>query len=454
MKKVYLLVSSLFISSALLAQEVKNVGIGTAAPDKSAVLDIQSSDKGLLIPRLTQEQINTIANPATGLLVFKNEASNSGFFYFNGEKWSPLTNGDANAIATMDVNGWSLSGNASAVSGVKAAATAASFIGTPTGVPINFKIGNSRAGTITTTTSLYLGFEAGSGSVNNNNTAIGAHSLKVLTSGYSNTAIGAYTLNSATTGQLNLAIGGDALKALTIGYGNVGIGFGSLLKSTNGNNNIAIGTDVMNSSLSGSNNTAIGRFSLLNNVSGNNNVVLGYNSGRSNLGSGNVFLGNHSGFSEVGSNTLYIANTNTITPLIYGDFSAKFVSIGDVPVAKRNTVASSGAYSLIVEKGILSEKLKVALKSTADWADYVFEEEYKENMMTLEEVEAFTLKNKHLPNVPSATDLVKKGLDFNETSRMFMEKIEELTLYMIELNKEVKALKAENLALKSKLQDK
>jgi hypothetical protein len=83
MKKVYLLISSLFISSAVLAQEVKNVGIGTIAPDRSAVLDIQSNDKGLLIPRLTEVQMNSIADPAKGLLVFKADASNSGFFY----KW-------------------------------------------------------------------------------------------------------------------------------------------------------------------------------------------------------------------------------------------------------------------------------------------------------------------------------------------------------------------------------
>jgi hypothetical protein len=69
-------------------------------------------------------------------------------------------------------------------------------------------------------------------------------------------------------------------------------------------------------------------------------------------------------------------------------------------------------------------------------------------MMSLEEVEAFTIKNKHLPNVPSAEEMVKTGLDVSQTSKMFMEKIEELTLYMIEMNKEIKALKEENAKLK------
>jgi hypothetical protein len=71
-------------------------------------------------------------------------------------------------------------------------------------------------------------------------------------------------------------------------------------------------------------------------------------------------------------------------------------------------------------------------------------------MMSLEQVEKFTKENKHLPNVPSAQQLKDNGMDVGETSKMFMEKIEELTLYMIELNKEVKALKAENAALKGK----
>lgn len=71
-------------------------------------------------------------------------------------------------------------------------------------------------------------------------------------------------------------------------------------------------------------------------------------------------------------------------------------------------------------------------------------------MMSLEEIEKFTIENKHLPNVPSAEEMILEGLDVAKTSKMFMEKIEELTLYLIELNKEVKALKAENGALKRK----
>ena len=65
-------------------------------------------------------------------------------------------------------------------------------------------------------------------------------------------------------------------------------------------------------------------------------------------------------------------------------------------------------------------------------------------MMSLEDVEKFTIENKHLPNVPSAATMVENGLDVGQTSKMLMEKIEELTLYIIDLNKKIKALEAKN----------
>jgi hypothetical protein len=114
-----------------------------------------------------------------------------------------------------------------------------------------------------------------------------------------------------------------------------------------------------------------------------------------------------------------------------------------------SALTTPAGYRMIVQDGILTEKIKVALKTTGDWADYVFESDY--NLMSLEEIESFTKKNKHLPNVPSADEMAESGLDVAQTSKMFMEKIEELTLYMIELNKEVKLLKAENEVLKAKI---
>ncbi len=97
--------------------------------------------------------------------------------------------------------------------------------------------------------------------------------------------------------------------------------------------------------------------------------------------------------------------------------------------------SSPGDYRLYVDKGILTEKVRVAIPSSANWADYVFEENYK--LMTLQEVERYIEKNKHLPNIPSAKELESEGLDLGVMQAKQMEKIEELTLYAIEQKKQI-----------------
>lgn len=96
---------------------------------------------------------------------------------------------------------------------------------------------------------------------------------------------------------------------------------------------------------------------------------------------------------------------------------------------------TTGNYKLFVEGGILTEKVKVALRSTANWADYVFEDSY--NLMPLKNVEQYIVKNKHLPGIDSASELSKNGLDLAEMQAKHMAKIEELTLYIIEQNKAI-----------------
>jgi hypothetical protein len=385
----------------------RNVGIGTVSPDKSAVLDISSPNQGLLIPRMSLNQRDAIILPADGLLIYQTNEDN-GFYFFNSdrEKWVAMGN-EAKSIAA-DPNDWSLNGNTNA--------TNSSYIGVPAGVGINFKIGGVSAGRISSATSMFLGYEAG-----------------LTSTGANNLGIGSYSLNSNTTGTFNM-----------------GIGFRSLQSNTDGQFNNAIGVNAMRDNISGSGNTAIGGASLLTN-NGDNNTAIGRNALRTGTGmEGNIAIGFEAGKDESSSNKLYISNSSTPTPLIYGDFSAKYVTIGDVTPALRSQGVATGGYNLLVKGGILTEKVKVALAAAGtDWADYVFEPSYK--LMSLEAVEAFTKENKHLPNVPSADAMVESGLDVAQTSKMFMEKIEELTLYMIELNKEVKSLKAENEVLKAKL---
>lgn len=454
MKKIYLLAFGLLTTASTLAQKspsTENVGIGTQTPDHSAVLDIQSTEKGLLIPRLSAKQRAMISKPATGLMIYQTNES-PGFYFYNGAIWKPLSDNDANSVATLDINGWALDGNATATAN-KAAATASSFIGTGAGVPINFKIGTFTAGSITSLTSTYLGYKSGlSGVAAANNSGFGINTLASLTTGTLNAALGSYALEKTTTGNNNIAFGSYAMRANTVGAHNAALGTYALVNNTTGIGNFAAGSQALSANTTGNSNVALGSYALLNSTTGSNNTVIGSQAGINKNGSGNVYIGFNTGRATAStseSNTLYIANSNTTMPLVYGDFSAKYVTIGDVTPALRSQGTATGGYNLLVKGGILTEKVKVALAAAGtDWADYVFEPEYKSNMMSLEEVEQFTLKNKHLPNVPSAEEMVKTGLDVSQTSKMFMEKIEELTLYMIELNKEVKALKAENAALK------
>jgi opacity protein-like surface antigen len=115
-----------------------------------------------------------------------------------------------------------------------------------------------------------------------------------------------------------------------------------------------------------------------------------------------------------------------------------------------NTPTPAG-YKLYVEQGILAEKIKVAVKTSANWADHVFAPGYQ--LKTLPEVEAFIKQNKHLPGIPSAETLVKEGgIDMNQMFAKQMEKIEELTLYMIAIKKENEQMKKEIHQLKKKQQ--
>jgi len=91
-------------------------------------------------------------------------------------------------------------------------------------------------------------------------------------------------------------------------------------------------------------------------------------------------------------------------------------------------------YRLYVQGGIRAEKVRVDVASENDWADYVFEEEYE--MLSTEDLEDFIKTNKHLPGVPSAAQVVEEGVDLAEMNKILLEKVEELTLRVIELEKQ------------------
>jgi hypothetical protein len=404
MKKLFTL-GVLFVAGAAFAQ-TENVGIGTTQPDKSAILDLSSSNKGFLLPRMSKSQRLGIVKPAQGLQVFQTDEK-SGLYMFNGNDW---TNAANSVTAASDP--WLRGGNA---------ILPGEFIGTTNSQPLLIKVNNYRTGYLNNTGLVFFGPGAGNSNTAAINIGLGAFTLFQNTTGIGNIGVGHGVMNLTTTGSsgnYNVALGHFSLQN-NRGDENVGIGRGTMQANTTGRYNVALGTNSLNKNISGEYNMGVGPFALLENLNGTNNMAIGtealrlntgsFNTaigtaaGRNSTGSRNVFIGFTAGRNEIGDDKLYIGNTSTETPLIYGDFAAKYVTIGDVPATalKRSTAAAAG-YNLLVKGGILTEKVKVALTATTDWADYVFENEYKDNMLSLEEVEKFTLQNKHLPNVPSA----------------------------------------------------
>ncbi|MFT5819206.1 MAG: hypothetical protein ACI8ZM_000429 [Crocinitomix sp.] len=111
--------------------------------------------------------------------------------------------------------------------------------------------------------------------------------------------------------------------------------------------------------------------------------------------------------------------------------------------------SNSGNKILQVEDNGLIRARRIKVDSE-DWADYVFEKGY--NRLTLTETEQFIKKNGHLPNIPSASEIKEDGLDLAEMQKLQMEKIEELTLYMIEMDQKMTALQNENNQLKNEVE--
>ena len=122
-----------------------------------------------------------------------------------------------------------------------------------------------------------------------------------------------------------------------------------------------------------------------------------------------------------------------------GNATAKLTVNGNCLIGDPSLVTLPAGYKLYVQTGILTEKVKVAIYTTTDWADYVFEKNYK--LKTLDDVSKYIAEHKHLPGVPSTKELVEEGgIDLGKMDAKLMEKIEELTLYIIDLNEKNKEL--------------
>ena len=122
---------------------------------------------------------------------------------------------------------------------------------------------------------------------------------------------------------------------------------------------------------------------------------------------------------EVGDLTPTITISNNKSTTFYGS-----VRIG--------TSAIPSGYRLAIDGKIICEEVRVDMSD--NWADFVFEDDY--NLMPLQELDDYIQENKHLPEIPTTKEVKENGISVGEMNAKLLQKIEELTLYVIELKKE------------------
>lgn len=331
MKKNFLLGLLLVLVQAAHAQtnifpQSGSAGIGTTSPNSSAAMEIVSTSKGLLIPRMTKTQRDAIASPATGLMIYQTN-STPGFYYYNGTAWvtislagankalSNLTTTSVNVNLLPDISNTKNIGSSSllwksiyvkdglynqsskifgadtsnTLAGVNAlSSNTTGYLNTANGFNV---LRMNTTGFQNTA----MGFQAMMNNISgNDNTAVGNIALYSNTTGTQNTATGAAALYANTTGKLNTAMGMyslfindtgsqntahgyQALGNNTGGSNNTAAGYQAMFHNTTGSENIAIGNQAMVNSTTGVNNIAIGSRALLNNISGGYNIAIGYN---------------------------------------------------------------------------------------------------------------------------------------------------------------------------------
>jgi hypothetical protein len=273
MKNILLSTAVLFCLSSF-----GQVGIGTTVPHASSRLDVSSTDKGFLPPRLALTATNSatpVTLPAAGLLVYNTATSGTspnnvvpGYYYWNGTAWINLT------------------GNGVPYSG----ATGAVNLGAYDLAVNDIRVGRGEG---TSTWSTAIGTRALNSNTNGiHNTAVGFQALNFNTSGSYNSAFGLDALKENTSGSYNSAIGFDALKKNTSGSRNIAIGIGALGNNTTGNDNVASGHLTLVSNTTGTSNTAYGTEAMYDNLTGIQNTAVGFSAlGYGTIGKYNTAIG-------------------------------------------------------------------------------------------------------------------------------------------------------------------
>ena len=419
MKNIFL---GLLVLPAVVAAQ--SVGIGTNNPSQSSILEVQSTQKGLLIPRMTSAQRQAIPAPETGLVVY--DLTQMAFFYYRG-----ADNGGWVRIINHSDGPWATAG----------------------GTIFNTNAGNVGIGTSATGAKLTINDTDPGIQLRNNGLA--RSYLQVLNNDF---RIGTYAIN--TTGKLRFSTQ-DLDRMIITETGNVAIGtslINSKLQVNGDGSNAALRVQINSASkliVAPNGGVTIGANQLnppANGLFVNGKVGIGTPNATSDLtinspGNwvfpmmdfkyGEVLLGTIKGEqnaqldftvrSEIPAGRLLLqATRNSFGVVIHPDYQVSMI-----------TTKKAAGYALSISGNVICEDLKI--QDSNSWPDYVFESNYP--LRSLQDVKDYISANKHLPGVPSAAYIEKNGIEVGEMTRKMMEKIEELTLYVLQLKEEIDRLK-------------
>lgn len=334
----------------------------------SAILDVTSTTKGMLVPRMNKTDKNAIIAPANGLLVYQTGPDSTGFYYYNGTAWVWLATASGS-------QGWLTTGNTGTDSAIN-------FLGTLDNKPLMLRQNNLWMGQLNTRNHNYfIGAGSGFNNTGQYNTALGDSALFNNTTANQNTAIGAYALRNDATGTDNVAVGYQAsyendTASYTIAIGtealyfntidsNVAIGYrAGYFANANPLNpsreQTFIGTNAGYGSFVSSKNTAIG-FKALEQRNPATGLHTDYNNGGRNTAIGDSAMSETIGISNVaiGTQSLSRGGINTLRNVAIGDSAmgassmvSENVAIGFKSLSKNNNGVlintgntATGAYS-------------------------------------------------------------------------------------------------------------
>ena len=341
--------------------------------------------------------------------------------------------------------------------------------------PNNYFIGHRAGESITTGLyNTFIGYETGINTTSpDGNIFIGFNTGRENTVGALNVFIGngvGYNFIGDNDGEENIFIGNNAgyncsttANSIFIGtrsgynaglaYGNTFVGDRTASMGTAGDNNTIIGS-AAGFRTNGAENVFIGSYAGNGNTSGTNNTFIGYNAGAGNAtGKNNIFIGNSAGADELGSEKLYIANTNTATPLIYGEFDTKNVTVtgnlyatgelastSDIRLKTNVIKLNSGLEAILLLNGYTFNWNNVA-------KDKLGYPEKKQLGLVAQEVE------KILPELVSTSPNGYKAIDYSKLTPVLVEAIKEQNVTILDLEDRIKELEKSNAKLSIEVEE-